>query len=417
MPVELIIPPVGESISEALIGKWLKKPGDAVRKDEAVAELETDKVTVELPAPVSGTIARFTKNEGDKARVGEVIGFMEEGAVAGNGDGKPASAASAPAPKKADEPRVMPAAKRELAQANLGAADVKATGPGGRVLKEDVQRQVAANTNAAAGTGASSPRAEAPRASVPASLPAVAIPPLPDTDVADRAEHLTPMTPIRKRIAERLVQAQHNAALLTTFNECDMSAVMALRNKYKEDFEKRHGVKLGFMSFFVKAVIEGLRAFPRVNSEIRGENIVTRNYHDIGIAVSTERGLIVPVIRSAERRNFADIEKIINDFGARAKANKLKLDELEGGTFTITNGGVFGSLLSTPIINPPQSGVLGMHAIQERPIAVAGQVVVRPMMYTALTYDHRIVDGREAVSFLKRVKEAIEDPARMLIEV
>ena len=408
MPVELIIPPVGESISEALIGKWLKKPGDTVRKDEAVAELETDKVTVELPAPVSGTIARFTKNEGDKARVGEVIGFMEEGAVAGNGDGKPAAAPAAPAPRKAEEPRVMPAAKRELAQAGLSSADVKATGPGGRVLKEDVQRQVAA-------ASASAPRPESPRP--PASLPAVPIPPLPDTDIADRTEQLTPMTPIRKRIAERLVQAQHNAALLTTFNECDMSAVMALRSKYKEDFEKRHGVKLGFMSFFVKAVIEGLRAFPRVNSEIRGENIVTRNYHDIGIAVSTERGLIVPVIRSAERRNFADIEKIINDFGARAKANKLKLDELEGGTFTITNGGVFGSLLSTPIINPPQSGVLGMHAIQERAVVVAGQVVARPMMYLALTYDHRIVDGREAVSFLKRVKEAIEDPARMLIEV
>ena len=396
MPVELIIPPVGESISEALIGKWLKKPGDTVRKDEAVAELETDKVTVELPAPVSGTIARFTKNEGDKARVGEVIGFMEEGAVAGNGDGKPAAAPAAPAPRKAEEPRVMPAAKRELAQAGLSSADVKATGPGGRVLKEDVQRQVAA-------ASASAPRPESPRP--PASLPAVPIPPLPDTDIADRTEQLTPMTPIRKRIAERLVQAQHNAALLTTFNECDMSAVMALRSKYKEDFEKRHGVKLGFMSFFVKAVIEGLRAFPRVNSEIRG------------IAVSTERGLIVPVIRSAERRNFADIEKIINDFGARAKANKLKLDELEGGTFTITNGGVFGSLLSTPIINPPQSGVLGMHAIQERAVVVAGQVVARPMMYLALTYDHRIVDGRDAVLFLIAIKEALEYPGKILLDL
>ncbi len=408
MPVELKIPQVGESITEAQIGKWLKKPGDAVNKDDILVELETDKVTVELPAPVSGTLSKIIKAEGEKALIGELIALMEEGAgTAASGTG-----ASAPVTSKSDaksdpkptrtppkaqpaETRIMPAAARELAQTQTNPAAVVPTGPGGRMLKEDVQRAAAA----------------AP-ASSESSAPSVAA----STD-DDRREEITAMTPIRKRIAERLVMAQQTAALLTTFNECDMSAVMALRTKYKDGFEKAHGTKLGFMSFFVKAVVEGLRAFPRVNSEIRGENVVSRNYCDIGIAVSSERGLVVPVIRNAERRSFADIEKVIVDFGTRAKANKIKLEELEGGTFTITNGGIFGSLMSTPIVNPPQSGVLGMHAIQERPIAAQGQVVIRPMMYLALTYDHRIVDGREAVSFLKRVKDVIEDPSRVLLEI
>ena len=414
MSVELVIPQVGESITEAMIGKWLKKAGDRVEKDEPVVELETDKVTVELPAPAAGTISKQIKAEGEKANIGEVIGLMEEGAGSnageaasapaggdGKGDSKPKDDKPTRTPPKAQqtqarqgEPRVMPAAKRELAQHNLSADEVKAAGPGGRLLKEDVQRHV---ESAPAAPSPAQPSYEAP--------------------AAGRVEEVAPMSPIRKRIAQRLVQAQQTAALLTTLNECDMSAVMALRTKYKEAFEKAHGVKLGFMSFFVKAVVEGLRAFPRVNSEIRGEDIVSRNFYDIGIAVSTERGLVVPIIRSAENLSFAEIEKTIVDFGSRAKANKIRLDELEGGTFTITNGGIFGSLLSTPIVNPPQSGVLGMHAIQERPIAHEGQVVIRPMMYLALTYDHRIVDGREAVSFLKRVKDVIEDPSRALLEL
>jgi 2-oxoglutarate dehydrogenase E2 component (dihydrolipoamide succinyltransferase) len=408
MPVELKIPQVGESITEAQIGKWLKKPGDPVKKDDVLVELETDKVTVELPSPVNGTLSKIIKSEGEKAKIGELIALMEESAVAA---GQGASAASKPeakptrtppAAKAQPEPRIMPAAARELATTGTSAAAVTPTGPGGRMLKEDVQRAAASPPSV-------------PAAQPPAATPSLA--PAPLNGDEERLEEITPMTPIRKRIAERLVMAQQTAALLTTFNECDMSAVMAIRAKYKDNFEKAHGTKLGFMSFFVKAVIEGLRAFPRVNSEIRGENVVSRNYCDIGIAVSSDRGLVVPVIRSAEKRSFADIEKIILDFGTRAKANKIKLDELEGGTFTITNGGIFGSLMSTPIVNPPQSGVLGMHAIQDRPIAVAGQVVIRPMMYLALTYDHRIVDGREAVSFLKRVKDVIEDPSRLMLEV
>ena len=403
MPVELKIPQVGESITEAIIGKWLKKPGDAVKKDDILVELETDKVSVELPAPVSGTITKIIKNEGDKANVGELIAEMEEGA-AGTGtsapeksepksESKPEAKPTRTPPKaQASETRIMPAAARELAQSGISADTVKPTGPGGRMLKEDVKAAASANDSASA----------------------TAADPTPESD---RHEQVTPMTPIRKRIAERLVMAQQTAALLTTFNECDMSAVMALRTKYKESFEKAHGTKLGFMSFFVKAVVDGLHAFPRVNSEIRGENVVSRNYCDIGIAVSSERGLVVPIIRNAEKLSFAGIEKTIVDFGTRAKANKLKLEDLEGGTFTITNGGIFGSLMSTPIVNPPQSGVLGMHSIQERPVAVAGQVVIRPMMYLALTYDHRIVDGKEAVSFLKRVKDSIEDPSRLLLEV
>ena len=406
MPVELKIPQVGESITEAQIGKWLKKPGDSVKKDEVLVELETDKVNVEVSSPVNGTLSKIVLAEGAKGKIGELIALLEEGA-AGTGasapvasppksDPKPepkAPTRTPPSTKAPAEPRIMPAAAREMAQSNITPAAVTPTGPGGRILKEDVKTAAAA---------ASAPAT----ASAPASAAG-----------NDRHEELTPMTPIRKRIAERLVMAQQTAALLTTFNECDMSAVMALRTKYKEPFEKAHGTKLGFMSFFVKAVIEGLRAFPRVNSEIRGENVVSRNYCDIGIAVSSERGLVVPIIRNAEKRSFADIEKVIVDFGTRAKANKLKLEDLEGGTFTITNGGIFGSLMSTPIVNPPQSGVLGMHSIVERPIAVAGQVVIRPMIYLALTYDHRIVDGREAVSFLKRVKDVIEDPSRVLLEI
>jgi len=421
MSVDVTVPSVGESISEVFIGTWLKGEGDAVVKDEALVELETDKATLEVSAPVDGVLTGIRKHAGDSANVGDVIASVEPGASAGAapaaGDGdvaedagaaEGASAAKASdasedaasdGPAAAVDVKVMPAAQRLLDEHGLKAADVTATGPAGRLLKEDVQKHVEA---AKAAKGA------------PAGAPAGA-PTLVASD--GRTEEAVPMSTLRRRIAERLVAAQQTAALLTTFNEIDMSAVMALRAEYKESFEKRHGVRLGFMSFFVKATIDALKSIPQLNAEIRGSDIVYKDYYDVGVAVSTKRGLVVPVLRDAERLSFAEVEKAIGDFGQRAQAGKLTPDELQGGTFTITNGGVFGSLMSTPIVNPPQSGVLGMHAIQERPIALKGQVVIRPMMYVALTYDHRIVDGREAVTFLKRIKEAVENPTRMLIEV
>jgi 2-oxoglutarate dehydrogenase E2 component (dihydrolipoamide succinyltransferase) len=418
MPVDVTVPSVGESITEVFVGAWLKQPGDAVKRDEALVEIETDKATVEVPAPVDGVLAEQLVAAGASANVGDVVARIEaaEGAVAAEGPGAaddapaapeagpgtPAAAAAAPAP--AGDAKVMPAAGRVLAARGLEAADVTPTGPGGRLLKEDAER--------AAPKPAAPPVPRDGRASAPAAAPAAAAAAAPD-----REEEVVPMTPLRRRVAQRLVEAQQTAALLTTFNEVDMSAVMALRSAHKDAFEKRHGVRLGFMSFFVRATIEALRAFPQLNAEIRDQAIVFKNYYDIGVAVSTPKGLMVPVLRDAQRLSFAQMEAAIGDFGKRAQANRIAPEELQGGTFTITNGGVFGSLMSTPIVNPPQSGVLGMHAIQERPVAIAGQVVVRPMMYLALTYDHRIVDGREAVTFLKRIKDAVEEPARMLLEV
>ena len=350
--------------------------------------------TVEIPAPVGGKVTKILKKKGDKARVGEVIGYMEEGAVA----------ESAPATKPVAapvEPRVMPAAQRVAAETKVDLKTVRPTGPGGRILKEDV---VAALDK----RGPATPPPE-PRLPSAATTPAI--------QIAGREEEVVPMTLLRRKIAERLVQAQHTTASLTTFNEIDMAPVMALRQQYQEQFTAKYGIKLGFMSFFVKAVIDAAKQVPQINAEIRGTDIIYRNYYDIGIAVGGGKGLVVPVIRNAERLSFAEVEKVIADFGARARDNKLKPDELQGGTFTITNGGIFGSMLSTPILNPPQSGILGMHAIQDRPVARAGQVVIRPMMYVALTYDHRLVDGREAVTFLKRVKECLENPSLMLLEV
>jgi len=417
MPVDLKVPSVGESITEVFIGSWLKREGEAVEKDEPLVEVETDKATLEVPASVSGVLSEVLKQEGDSAEVGEIIARIEEGAAPaeGAGDGKaaqpqdeePAQAPggastppSEPAPAAgAEGPVVMPAAQRLLDEHDLSAGDVPASGPGGRLLKEDVQRFVAKRERKAAEPG----RAPAPGVASQGAY--------------ERLEESVPMSPLRRRIAERLVDAQHTAALLTTFNEVDMSAVMALRKEYRDAFEKRYDVRLGFMSFFVKAAIDALKRFPQINAEIRDGAVLYKNYYDIGVAVSSKKGLVVPVVRNAERLSFAELESTIGDFGKRAGENKLTPEELQGGTFTISNGGVFGSLMSTPIVNPPQSGVLGMHSIQERPVAVAGQVEIRPMMYLALTYDHRIVDGREAVSFLKRIKEAIESPARMLLEV
>jgi 2-oxoglutarate dehydrogenase E2 component (dihydrolipoamide succinyltransferase) len=414
MFIELIVPAVGESISEVEIGEWLKSQGEFVDKDEDVVVLESEKATVELPAPVSGIVGNILKRKGETAKVGEVIGTIQP-AEKGASPPTPAPASesevapSAPTAATPPEPeahgptppnhkpevRVMPAAQRVMAVEGLSRTDVRPSGPGGRVLKEDAL--------SAAETARSAPPAPAP-----APPPALGV---------VRREELVRMSRLRRTVAERLVKAQQTGALLTTFNEIDMSGVMALRKEHGEAFKERHGVKLGFMSFFVKAVIDGLRQVPQLNAEIRGADMVFRHYYDIGVAIGGGKGLVVPVLRNAELMSFAEVEKQIGDFARRAKENSLTIEELTGGTFTITNGGIYGSLLSTPIINPPQSGVLGMHTIQERPVAEKGQVVIRPMMYVALTYDHRIVDGREAVTFLTRVKSTIENPARMLLEV
>jgi len=415
MPIELKVPEVGESITEVMIGTWKKGEGSGVTLDEAVVEIESDKATVELPAPAAGTITKVLKASGAKAMVGEVIGYLEPaGATAAGPAGAPAAPApvvdvrrsegrttigSVQPPASPGPQRVMPAAARVLGEAGVSPAGIQGSGPGGRVMKQDATRAVA------------SPPAARPPA--PAPAPAAIAPVVPGS----REERFQLISPIRRRIAERLVEAQQQAALLTTFNEVDMFAVMELRKKFKDLFQERYGVKLGFMSFFVRAAVEALRAVPQVNAEYRDPHIVYRDYYDIGIAVGGGKGLVVPVLRNAEAMSFAQVEMTIGDFARRAGENKLKLEELQGGTFTISNGGVYGSMLSTPIINPPQSGILGLHAIQERPMAVDGQVVIRPMMYLALTYDHRLVDGREAVTFLKRIKDTIEDPSRLMLEV
>ncbi len=418
MSVELKIPQAGESITRVQLGAWLKREGESVRQDETLVEIETDKATMELPAPVSGVITKILKAAGESAQVGDIIGYMEAKTVAA--DGKPATAAApqATASVAPGGTYVMPAAQRALAESGFRAAEVTPSGPGGRMLKEDVQRhadKVAAAHPAAPAAGAAASAASPPPHA--AQAPRVG---------GARSERIVPMTPLRQKVAERLVSAQQTAALLTTFNEIDMSAVMALRKQYAEAFQQRHGVKLGFMSFFVRAAVDSLSRIPEVNAQIRDvadasgtllPSIVYHDFCDIGIAVSGGKGLVVPVLRSAESLSFAQIELAIADFGTRARDNKIRLEELTGGTFTISNGGIFGSLMSTPIVNPPQVAILGLHAIQDRPVAREGAVVIRPMMYVALTYDHRIIDGREAVTFLKRIKESIEDPSRLLLEI
>jgi 2-oxoglutarate dehydrogenase E2 component (dihydrolipoamide succinyltransferase) len=402
MAFELKVPPAGESISEVVIATWLKKEGDSVRKDEPIVEIETDKATLEVPSPVVGVLGKILKTQGQNASIGEVIAQIEEGIgteqrVESKANNQPSALSSQPS---APGVFVMPAAQKLAAEKGLDASAVQGTGPGGRVLKEDIQKAASSST--------SSGQAATQQSITPNPLPITSM---------FRQEDLVPMTPLRKKIAERLVQAQQTAALLTTFNEVDMTNIMALRSEYKEAFEKKYGVRLGFMSFFVKAAIDALKMIPQLNAEIRGTDIVYKNYYDIGVAVSTPKGLVVPVLRNAERMSFAEIEKAIGEFGKRAQENKIMPEELQGGTFTISNGGVFGSLMSTPIVNPPQSGVLGMHAIVERPIAKSSQVVIAPMMYIAMTYDHRIVDGREGVTFLKRIKDAVENPTRILLEI
>jgi 2-oxoglutarate dehydrogenase E2 component (dihydrolipoamide succinyltransferase) len=399
MAVEVKVPELGESISEVQVADWLRAVGDVVQVDEPLAEIDSDKATVELPAPVAGKILELRVEAGAFCKVGDVVAVIDETVTAPAADPAPADDSSADQPAEpATGGHVMPAAQRVADQAGVDAGSIAGTGPGGRVLKEDAQRAAARPAQAAA-------------------KPAAPTPPRPTPVSGSREERVKPMSPIRRRIAERLVASQQTAALLTTFNEVDMTAVKDMRARHQDAFLARHGVKLGFMSFFTRAVIEALRLVPQLNSEIRGQDIIERDYHDIGIAIGSGKGLVVPVIRNAELLSFGGIEQTITDLATRAQNKKLDLAELEGGTFTISNGGVYGSLLSTPIVNPPQSGVLGLHAIQDRPVVRDGEIVVRPMMYVALTYDHRLVDGREAVTFLKHVKDCVEAPERLMLEI
>jgi len=410
MSVNVVMPQVGESVSSGVIAAWLKQPGEAVAKDEPIVSIETDKATVDVPAPAAGKLLAHKFDAGTEVKVGEVLAVIEAGA-AGDAPAAAAAPVAAPAPAaapvKAEGPALSPAVRRIVEEKGIDPATVAGTGPNGRILKGDVL-----HAGAPLAAAAPSPAPVAAPKSAPAPAPAPLAPP-----AGDRSERVVAMTPIRRRIAERLVEAQSTAAILTTFNEVDMSRVMQLRAEYQDAFTKKHGIKLGFMSFFIKASVEALKAFPAVNAEVRGTDLVYRNYADIGVAVGGGKGLVVPVIRSAEQLNMAQLEKAVADFGTRAKDNKIRIDEMQGGTFTITNGGIYGSMLSTPILNPPQSGILGMHNIQKRAVVVDDQIVIRPMMYLALSYDHRIVDGREAVSFLVRVKECLERPERMLLDL
>ncbi|HVS37697.1 MAG TPA: 2-oxoglutarate dehydrogenase complex dihydrolipoyllysine-residue succinyltransferase [Gemmataceae bacterium] len=415
MAVDIKVPSVGEAITEGVLSRWLKADGDAVREGDPVLELETDKASQEVSSPASGVLKIGVK-EGQKIAIGAVVGRVEEG------PGAPAQPREAAKPAAVEdkaipvttaaaavEPLLSPAARQMAADAGVDPRKLAGSGRGGRIIKEDVQAFLAERA--------------APPPPPPARAPAPPAPPPPSPQgmegkpPANGRETRQRMTTIRQRIAERLLAAQQNAAILTTFNEADMSAVQALRAKYKESFQKKHGVGLGFMSFFVKAAVEGLRAFPAANARIDGPDIVYHHFHDIGVAVSTEKGLMVPVLRDAGRLSFAEIEKGVAELAAKARDGKITVADLQGGTFTITNGGVFGSLLSTPILNPPQSGILGMHAIQKRPVVVNDEIVIRPMMYLAFSYDHRLIDGREAVSFLVRVKECVENPERLMLEV
>jgi 2-oxoglutarate dehydrogenase E2 component (dihydrolipoamide succinyltransferase) len=409
MATEIKVPVLGESITEATVGEWLKKPGEAVSADEPVASLETDKVSVEVPSPVAGVMGAYAARVGDTVQVGGVIGVIEASGAAAAPAPAPAPVAPAPAPAQ-EEPAgdltLSPSVRRMVLENGIDPTQIKGTGKDGRLTKEDVQAAIDAAK--ARATPPSAPaQAGAQDSGTTASVGVQ----------TGRREERVRMTRLRQTVARRLKEAQNTAAMLTTFNDVDMSAVMEARTKYKDLFEKKHQVRLGFMGFFVKAAVQALRDVPAVNASIEGEEIVYRDYVDVSVAVSAPNGLVVPVVRDAQEMSVATIEKTIADFGKRAKDGSLKMDEMKGGTFTISNGGVFGSLLSTPIINPPQSAVLGLHRIEDRPVVRDGQIVIRPMMYLALSYDHRLIDGREAVSFLVALKNAIEDPTRLLIDL
>ncbi|HMD64055.1 MAG TPA: 2-oxoglutarate dehydrogenase complex dihydrolipoyllysine-residue succinyltransferase [Stellaceae bacterium] len=401
MATEIKVPNLGESITEATVSKWLKRPGEPVALDEPIAELETDKVTIEVPAPAIGTLAEILAEEGANVPVGAVLGRIADGPMgtlthpAAVAPGSPLSRTAGEGPQRSEGgegiaalERSGPAVRKLIEESGLDTAKIAPTGPGGRISKADV---------------------------IAARAPALAS--LTPTPAGDEREVRVRMSRLRRRIAERLKAAQNTAAMLTTFNEIDMSAAIALRERHRDAFEKKHGVRLGFMSIFVKATIVALKELPAVNAEIEGDEIVYKNHYDIGVAVGTEQGLVVPVVRNADRLDFAEIEKMVAGYGRKARDGKLTIEELSGGTFTISNGGIYGSLMSTPILNPPQSGILGMHKIERRPVAIDDKIEIRPMMYVALSYDHRIVDGREAVTFLVRIKECVEDPSRILLEM
>ena len=416
MTIEVRVPQLPESVADATLVSWHKKPGDSVVRDENLVDLETDKVVLEVPAPVAGILKEIKLTDGTTVTSGQLLAVIDETAAATPGAGAPAKDAVAESSKPETAGKLSPAAKRVAEENKVDPKTVAGSGRDGRVSKSDVVNYLSAKEGAASpGPAVGAPSAAA--SSAPAkTAPAQFVPP-PSAARGNRAEQRVPMTRLRARIAERMVQAQATQALLTSFNEVDLQAVNELRARYKDQFEKQYGVKLGFMSFFSKACVEALKKFPSVNASVDGNDIVYHEYFDVGVAVSTDRGLIVPVLRDADQLSFADIEKSIANFASRARAGSITIEELTGGTFTITNGGVFGSLLSTPIVNSPQSAILGMHKIQDRPVVVAGQVVVRPMMYIALTYDHRIIDGREAVQFLVTVKQCLEDPARMVLHI
>ena len=407
MTIDIIVPQLGESVTEATVAKWFKSPGDVVVRDEVLVELETDKVNLEVMAESSGTLSEVLAQEDEDVEVGAILGRIAEGEVSAETAPPPVKEA-APSPELAPSPEpapnvetsLSPAVRKLVAEHGLDADAMTGTGKDGRLLKADVLAAIEG-------------KAKAPSAPTPPSQPA----PAPVARATAGRERREKMSRLRKRVAERLKEAQNTAAMLTTFNEVDMTQIMALRAQYKESFEKKYGVRLGFMSFFVKAAVTALKQQPAVNAEIDGDDIVYKEYYNIGVAVGAPQGLVVPVLRDADDMSFADIETTIGGFGAKARDGKLTVDEMTGGTFTITNGGVFGSLLSTPILNPPQSAILGMHKIQPRPMAIDGQVEVRPMMYLALSYDHRIIDGREAVTFLVRVKDCIEDPQRIMLDI
>jgi 2-oxoglutarate dehydrogenase E2 component (dihydrolipoamide succinyltransferase) len=423
MTIEVRVPQLPESVADATLVSWHKKPGDAVARDENLVDLETDKVVLEVPAPVAGVLAEIKLGDGTTVTSGQLLAVIEEGAPAAGIPGASAPAILA-APNGAAAAKLSPAAKRVVEESGVNPGDVAGSGRDGRVSKSDVLNHLAAQDVAAPVAQAPAAKAAAPAPVAVAPAPTAPAAKAPSTPAAPppaargaRTEQRVPMTRLRARIADRMVQAQATQALLTSFNEVDLKAVNELRTRYKDSFEKQYGVKLGFMSFFTKACVEALQKFPSINASVEGGDIIYHDYFDIGVAVSTERGLIVPVLRDADRQTFAEIEKSIVNFAARARAGTITMEELTGGTFTITNGGTFGSLLSTPIVNSPQSAILGMHKIQDRPVVVEGQVVVRPMMYLALTYDHRIIDGREAVQFLVTVKQCLEDPARLVLHV
>lgn len=405
MAIEIKAPTFPESVADGTVATWHKQPGDAVKRDDLIVDIETDKVVLEVLATADGVLGAIVKNEGDTVLSDEVLGSIVEGgaAAAAPAAAAPAAQAAAPAADGEDDPVAAPAARKIAEENGINIASVAGTGKGGRVTKEDVVAAVAAKKAAPAAAPA---KAAAPAAAAPVFA------------AGDRVEKRVPMTRVRATVAKRLVEAQSNMAMLTTFNEVDMTEIMALRSKYKDLFEKSHnGVRLGFMSFFVKAATEALKRFPAVNASIDGSDIVYHGFADIGVAVSSDRGLVVPVLRNAELMSLAEIEGGIAAYGKKARDGKLSIDEMTGGTFTITNGGTFGSMMSTPIVNPPQAAILGMHNILQRPMAVNGQVVIRPMMYLALSYDHRLIDGKEAVSFLVAIKNLLEDPARLLLDI